>query len=201
MRRPHLVLAGAIAAVALVAGCSVPNNEDPVELTGKVPSDLLSTTTSTTTSVPEAVTKQVTMYFLDTSEGSGKLMPVTRSVDVGAGMQEILSNLFTVRPDGSERPDEKGLVSAIPESATLLSAEMAPDTSKLVVDVRGLFGNEGIQGIDLRNALAQIVWTATEDSKINEVSFRNNGSQVQALIDDLALAEGSVNRNDYNREG
>lgn len=199
MRPSRTVVASGLAAVMAVAGCTVPTNEDPVELSGTVPYGLLETTTTTTSSVPDAVTKVVSVYFLESSDGSSNLVAVPRDVDVGAGVQEILSNLFTVRPDGAERPDERGLSSAIPESATLLSASVVPGTATLVVDVRGLFGNEGIQGTPLRNALAQIVWTATELAEVSEVAFRNNGSPVQALIDDGEIAEGTVNRNDYDR--
>lgn len=196
-----LALGLGLGALAVAAGCTVPTNDEPVDLSGTVPFGLLETTTTTSSSVPEAVTKETTVYFLDSDEGTSSLVPVPRKVDVGAGVQEILSNLFTVRPDGSERPDERGLSSAIPESATLLSAEIVPGTALLVVDIRGLFGNEGIQGAPLRNALAQIVWTATENAEVNEVVFRNNGEPVQALVDDGEIAEGAVNRNHYDRQG
>lgn len=198
MRFPRTVVATGVMAVVVATGCTVPTNDEPVELSGTVPYGLLETTTTTTSSIPDAVTKEVSVYFLDSSEGADNLVAVPRDVDVGAGVQEILSNLFTVRPDSSE-PDERGLTSAIPESATLLSASIVPGTATLVVDVRGLFGNEGIQGTPLRNALAQIVWTATELADVSEVAFRDNGSPVQALIDDGEIAEGTVNRNDYDR--
>lgn len=194
---------GLLAAAVLLGGCTVPTNDEPVELTGSIPSGFLqTTTTTTTTTIPEAVTKEVTVFLLETVDGRGRLVGVPRNVDVAAGVQEVLSNLFTVRPDGEERPAERGLTSSIPESATLLSATRAGDSRRLVVDVRGLFGTEGgIQGVDLRNALAQIVWTATQDPDVAEVSFRNNGQPVQALVDDGEIAEGPVNRSNYSRDG
>ncbi len=191
-----------VAPLLLAAGaCTVPNNDEPVELSGSVPFGLLETTTTASTTVPEAVTKAVTVYFLDTTDGGTELTPVPRNVDVAAGIQEVLAHLFTVRPDGGERPAEDGLTSAIPESAVLLSASRVGDTNRLVVDVRGLFGNEGIQGDALRDALAQIVWTATEDPAVGEIVFRNNGQTVQALVDGGEVAEGAVNRNSYDRTG
>lgn len=194
--RSRVHLAVAVALAVLTAACRVGANDEPVELSGSIPFGLLETTTSTSSSVPEQVTKEVTVYFLDPAEGE-RLVAVPRDVDVAADVQAVLRNLFSVRPDGSERPLETGLTSSIPESATLLSAVFVPDSSRLIVDVRGLFGNEGIQGIDLRNALAQIVWTATDSPSVTEVVFRNSGVEVQALVDNGEVADGPVNRSDY----
>lgn len=187
----------AVAALVLAAGaCTVSTNEEPVAIGD--PFGLLEPTTTTSTSAPEAVTKQATVYFLRPSEGAISLSPVTREVAVNADIQEILGNLFSVRPDGDERPAEDGLTSAIPESAVLLGTSRAgTEGSRLIVDVRGLFGNDGIQGNDLRNALAQIVWTATEDVGVRDVTFRNNGVEVDAIVGNGQIADGPVNRNDY----
>lgn len=187
-----LVLATSVA----VSACTVSTNEEPVAIGD--PFGLLEPTTTTSTSTPEAVTKPATVYFLRTTDGTVSLTPVTREVAVAADVQEVLSNLFTVRPDGSERPDENGLTSAIPESAVLLGTSFStPESGRLIVDVRGLFGNDGIQGNDLRNALAQIVWTATEDVDVRDVAFRNNGAPVDAIVGNGSSADGPVNRNDY----
>lgn len=198
-RRAGLTLAGALAAVAVAGGCTVPMHDEPVALSGSVPARLLETTTSSATTSPESVTRQVVVYFLGSDDGTTVLTPVPRSVDVGAGVQGVLSNLFTQRPS-DERPAEVGLSSAIPESATLVSANRSDDNdARLIVDVRGLFGS--IQGADLRDALAQIVWTATEvGTGIREVVFRNDGAEVQALVDDLESTEAAVDRGDYSRQ-
>jgi spore germination protein GerM len=186
----------AVVLVVLVTGaCSVSTDEDP-QAAGDLFAQLVETSTTTTsTTAPENVTKPATVYFLNTTDGTTELVPVERDVAVAAGMQEILSNLFTV-PPGPKRPrTEWGLSSAIPDSATLLSATVTPGTSRLVVDVNGLFG--GIQGTQLRNALAQIVWTATESPEVSEVSFRSNGSAVAATVGSGELVDGPVERNDY----
>lgn len=193
MRRSLVTL---LATAALVTACTVSTNEDPVAIGD--PFGLVEPTSTTNTTSPQAVTKQTTIYFLRSTDGSVALTPVSREVDVAADVQEVIGNLFAVRPDGTERPDETGLTSAIPESAVLLGAGFASaDSGRLVVDVRGLFGNDGIQGNDLRNALAQIVWTATEDVDVRDVSFRNNGAEVDAIIGNGQIADRPVNRNDY----
>jgi spore germination protein GerM len=196
-RRPLVTLAALALAVGAATACTVPTNEEPRELSGSVPFGLLDTTTSTSTTSPEAVTKQVIVYFLRSDDGATVLEDVTRSVDVGAGVQEVLANLFSQRPT-DERPEEVGLSTAIPESATLLSATPADARpERLVIDVRGLFGS--LQGEALRDALAQIVWTATEVEGVDQVVFRRDGEVVQALVDDLESTEGPVVREDYAR--
>ena len=198
--RARVALAGGVVAVALgAAACAVPTNDEPVELSGSVPFGLLESTTTTSTSAPEAATKQVVVYMLEEEDGTTILTEVVRDIDLDAGVQEVLANLFTQRPS-DERPEEFGLSSAIPPSATLLSAARSQDNpGRLVVDVRGLFGS--IQGVDLRDALAQIVWTATAPGTgITEVVFRNDGEVVQALVDDLESVEGAVDKDDYSRE-
>lgn len=192
------VVAISVVCVAMAA-CTVANNDEPIELTGSIPFGLLETTTTTTPTTAAATqTEEAVVYLIDVRNGTS-LVGVPRNVDVGASVQVILRNLFTVRPDGTERPAEDGLATALPESAVLLSATIAESTSRLIVDVRGLFGNEGIQGTNLRNALAQIVWTATEEVNVSEVVFRNNGAPVQTLVDNGEVVEGPVNRGNYAR--
>ena len=195
-RLRHLLLA--LAALVFTGACTVPTNDEPVELSGSIVPE---TTTSTSTTAVSEDSRQVVVYMLSTREGTTTLRPVPRSIDLGSGVQGVLNNLFTQRPS-PERPAETGLTSAIPESATLLSASVAPDDpDRLVVDVQGLFGVEGPQGATLRNALAQIVWTATEgDSGINEVVFRQEGEPRQALLDNLESTTDAVDRSDYRRE-
>ncbi|MDE0803948.1 MAG: GerMN domain-containing protein [Acidimicrobiales bacterium] len=192
-----------LAALLGLGACAVSTNEEPVELSSDLFEPLLATTTTTTTTTtPSDVTKAEDVYLLRVSGGSTSLEAVSRDVDVGAGVQEVLANLFSVRPDaeGDERPAEAGLTSAIPETAELVSATLTPGTSILVVDVRGLFGDGGIQGPALRDALAQIVWTATVSPDVNNVSFRNDGNPVPAAIDNDETTDEPVNRSAYSSQ-
>lgn len=196
MTHPTRLLLVVVAAVLLAGACTVPTNDEPVELSGSIVPD---TTTSTSTTSPETATRQAFVYFLETSDSGTVLRRVPRTVEAGTGVQGVLSNMFTQRPS-DDVPLEQGLTSAIPESATLLSATPSEDDpSVLVVDVRGLFGNEGVQGTTLRNALAQIVWTATEGDPILQVVFRQDGERRPALVDNLEGTEDPVDRDDYQR--
>lgn len=196
--RPARSVAGVLVAVTLVvAGCSVSTNDEP-QAAGNLFNDLLvSSTTTTSSTTPEDVTKSATLYFLEVDEGATRLVPVERDLDIDAEVQEVLANLFTVPPNtaGDERESEEGLTSAIGSTASLRSATLAPNSSQLIVDITGLFGST--QGTGLRNALAQIVWTATADPNVNEVSFRNGGVPVDAIVGNGTSVARAVNRNDY----
>jgi len=190
---------GVVALVALAAAaCEVPTNDEPVALSG--PFATLETTTTTSTPGPRADVREVSVWMLRTQGGATVLQEVVRSVGLDDGVQEVLRALFT-QPPSDDLPEERDLSTAIPSSATLLSAEpSAVDEDRLIVDVRGLFGDEGVQGPTLRNALAQIVWTATEDGTgIEEVVFRNDGEPADALVDELESTSEPVVREDYQQ--
>lgn len=197
MRLPRRTLLAA-AALVVAGACTVPVNEEPVELSGSIVPD---TTTSTTTTTPlDADSRPIVVWFLSVEDGTTTLRDVPRTIEVGTGVQGVLANLFDQRPS-DDRPAERGLSSAIPESAELLSATpSSDDPSLLVVDVRGLFGVEGIQSGQLRNALAQIVYTATNPATgISSVIFRQEGQPREALVDDLESTAEPVRRKDYDR--
>lgn len=187
-----------VAAALAVAACDVPTNEEPVALSG--PFSRLETTTTTTTVATPADSKEVIVYLLRSEGGATVLQTVPRSVPVDAGVEATLRNLFTQAPS-DQVPAEQGLSSAIPPTATLLAAQRSEAVpERLVVDVRGLFGEQGPQGLELRNALAQIVWTVTHPTTgFREVLFRNEGQPADALVDDLETTSDPVDREDYSR--
>lgn len=196
MSRLGRLLLGVVG-LALAGACTVPTNDEPVELSAAIVPD---TTTTTTTTPPDASSRPVVAWFLSVVDGTTTLKDVPRTIAVGTGVEGVLANLFNQRPS-EERTPEVGLTTAIPDSAELLSATPSPeDPSRLVVDVRGLFGDAGIQGVELRNALAQIVWTATNPTTgITSVVFRQEGEPREALVDDLESTAEPVQRRDYDR--
>lgn len=198
-RDARRVLAVVGVAMALAAGaCSVSTNEEPVAAGNIFQEFVESTTTTTTPTTPEDETKVEPVYFLRTSAGPARLVPVDREFDLDAGVQAVLTDLFTRPPDteGDERPAERGMTSQITDSAILVSAELSSSNpNELVVDVTGVFGS--LDGSALRNALAQIVWTATSAPDIQSVSFRRDGDPVGAIIGNGETVERPVDRTDY----
>jgi len=197
VRRRLLALVTALALLA-VSGCDVPTNDEPTELSG--PFSRLDTTTTSSTTSPQVDGREAIVYMLRAEDGATVLESITRRVDSEGGVQENLRNLFS-QPPATDDPAEADLTTAIPAGATLLAAEAsAVDADRLIVDVRGLFGDQGPQGVTLRNALAQIVWTATHPTTgFTEVVFRNDGQPADALVDNLETTGDAVSRDDYAR--
>lgn len=198
LRRLLVVIVAIAVAVTAVGGCQVSTNDEPVAV-GPIFDDLLSSTTTTSpTPSTDGATKPVTVYFLRSTDAGERLYGVQRSVAVDARPLQVLNNLFDQRPDGTERVGEAGLTSAIPQSAELLSADVAPGTSTLIVDTEGLFGTDGTVGPASRDAAAQIVFTATGLEGVSEVTFLNSGSEpIGVLIGSGEVAERPVTRMDY----
>ena len=197
IRRAGLVLVTVLTGLAVLAGCTVSTNDEPVAVDDVFDGLVESTTTTVPVTSAPTATKSVTMYFLRSTEEQTELVPVERELAVEAGAQRILSDLFS-RPPAEDGPvQERGLSSAIPGTAVLLSTDVPAGTERLVIDTRGLFGDEGVQSIQLRNALGQIVCTATELPQINEVSFQNEGRSIGAIIGNSETAEGPVSCSDY----
>ena len=187
------------------ASCSVTTNDEPVAV-NQVFDRLVqpTTTTSPTTAPPQDGTRTVSFFFIRSEDGASELDAVDRQVEVDAGPQQILSNLFADRPANNPDvpPAERELTNAIPDTAALRSATMAPGAEgRLVVDTEGLFGDRGVLGPQLRNALAQIVCTATNLGSVDEVVFQSEGRAVSAIVGSGDLDDGAVNCSDYRTLG
>lgn len=179
--------------VLAIGGCSVSTNDEP-QAAGNLFATLLETTTTTSTSVPTEEQKTERLYFLETVDSVTRLRFTERSFDVGADVEEVLRNLFTAPPD--TEGTEPGLTTAIPADAVLAPVSFSDtDPTMLIVDVGGLFGS--VDGTRLRNALAQIVLTATESRDVRSVSFRRNGEPTTAIVGNDSEVERPVVRSDY----
>jgi spore germination protein GerM len=178
------------------ASCSVSTNEEPVAA-GDVFGEFEQPTTTTSSTVPEGSDKTALVYFLE-ADGSTTVQAVRRTYEQEAGIEEVLADLFETPPAEEETGQEgdPALTTAIPETATLRSAEPARrDARELVVDATGLFGS--IDGSQLRNALAQIVYTATARPGVSSVSFTSDGETRSPIVGDGTTVERPVEREDY----
>ena len=172
-------------------------NEEPVAIGD--PFGLLEATTTTSTSTPQAATKSTTVYFLRSTDGSVALTPVQREVDVAANVQEILGNLFTVRPDGSEAPRRDRPDVGHPR-------ERRPVGHRVRLGRLGSPGHRRARPVRQRRHPGQRPAQCAGPDRVDghrrhrgavTVSFRNNGAQVDAIVGNGQIADGPVNRNDY----
>lgn len=191
----------ALLIVVVAAGCTISTNDEPqIIATENVPPALLETTTSSTTSVPDAPTRLEPVYFLETIDGQVRLAEVDRAYPVDTGIAAVLDDLIDRGPDreGAEREDEAGLSTAIVE-AELIRASLDEDSGVLVIDVRGLFGEEDARGPVQIQAAAQLVYTATADDQIVAVRFLNDGEPVGAPVPGAEIGPSQpVSRSDYS---
>lgn len=196
MRRALFVLL-----LFVVGGCTVATDSEPRAIDrDAVPGNLLETTTTTSTTTPEGTTVPVCFYLL--SEGDGTtLVGVTRPLPVdtlAADKTSVLTELLSLAPNPDD-PAEDGLSSAIPEGSTLKDTAPGVDNQTLTVDLGPELTTQS-GGTQLRNAFAQIVYTATEDPAIQQVRFLVDGVPTQPFIRDGVQTDidRAVSRADYS---
>lgn len=172
-RRGAAALLGLAAALVALVACGVPNESEPRALEAdEVPEALASgATTSTTAPDPDAPSRQVEIWFLDNE----LLQPEFRELEVGEGAARAVEALL----DGTtEEERAAGVSSSIPAGTELLGSELEGD--RFTVELSEEFTT--VAGSELRNAVAQIVFTATGYPDVERVRFRVDGDLVQVPV-------------------
>lgn len=188
----------ALLAVALLAigtaGCGLsPNDEPRIIAADDLPPDLAEPTTSSTTLTSQSpTTAPVTIYYLVLQDGVTRLHAVTRDVEDVTRPRDRLAALLS-----PPTPEEQaaGILTSIPADTILLNSQLVEADQELIVDLsRSLFD---VQGEELRNAFAQLVWTATELDGVRRVRFLVDGEEFRAPDEDGIEQPGAVARSDY----
>jgi spore germination protein GerM len=195
MRRTA-ALRGLLAVVVLLgatAGCGLSANDQPrVIAADDLPPDLAEPTSSTTADTQSPITTPVTIYYLVQQDGVTRLHGVTRDVEDATRPRDRLAALLA-----PPSPDEQaaGILTSIPADTVLVNSELVEADQELIVDLsRSLFD---VQGQELRNAFAQLVWTATELEGVRRVRFLVDGVEFRAPDEDGIEQPGAVARSDY----
>ncbi|MGK2950688.1 MAG: GerMN domain-containing protein [Acidimicrobiales bacterium] len=192
MRRGLLHLAAI--ALLVAGGCGLTENDSPQAIAPEnLPPNLLEPDPGTSTTIPEAgETVAVTVYLLVREGDTTRLSPVEREVVDPAAPGELLTSLLSTP---SEAELETGVSTSIPTDTVLLSTELDEDSGELVIDISDEL--LAIQGTELANAFAQLVYTATEVEGVRQVRFLVEGEEVQAPDAEGAPVSGAVRRADY----
>lgn len=181
----------------LLGACGLSANDEPQAIPPQnLPPGLLDPNPSSSTTLPESgATTTITVYFLTTEGGTTRLARAEREVNTVEAFMPGARLLALFSQPTSEEQDE-GLSTSIPADAVLLSAP-APgeDEDVLVIDVSSEMFS--VQGQELANAFAQIVWTVSEIDGVREVRFLRDGVPTSALDGDGAEQEGPVTTADY----
>lgn len=184
-----LVLAMALS----LAACGVTAEDEPELIAGdEVPADLLDPG-STTSTTPPGATAEVVVYLLQRAGSDTQLVPVTREVEDPTRPGERVEALL--QPT-SEEEKALGLTSSIPADTVLLGTpNVDPESQELTLD----FSQElfAVEGSELSQAFAQIVWTVTELEGVRRVRFLVEGEPQRAPDADGVEQDGAVSTADY----
>jgi hypothetical protein len=176
----------ALATLAAVAGCGLTTDESPRIIDADdVPPEVLAPSSTTLPGGSEQGGGfEVSVYWI----GEGRLVEGSRRVSdaqVGTALEALLVTPPTAA-DGNVQ-------TSIPSGTELLGTARDGDT--LVVNLSPQF-TENIQGEELRRALAQIVYTATDTGVVRRVQFQVDGDDIAVLTDEGTVTE-PVTRRDF----
>lgn len=189
MRRLLLVLV-AVAALLSLAACGIEADSSPRALDeDDVPEALAATTTTSTAPGSDVPTRTIEVSFLSNEV----LRASPREVEVRAGITGAIEALLA-GPSEAER--SANITTSIPAGTELLDVQVSEDGDLLTLDFSEELG--GPQGSELRNAVAQIVYTATafNGDEDQQVRFQIDG-QVRSVPANRGATAPVVTRADY----
>jgi spore germination protein GerM len=147
--------------------------------------------TSTTLGQSPATTS-VHVYYLVQTDSITRLVAVQREVKDSTRPRDRIVALLNPPTPAEEAA---GLLTSIPAGTRLLDTKRSANGAELTLDLsRSLFD---IQGEELRNAFAQLVWTATELPGVQQVRFLVAGKEFRVPNQDGIEQPGAVSRADY----
>lgn len=183
---------------AIAVGCGIPLDDEPIVIANDELPQSLQTGSSTTTTLPDLLSEDVTIFLLDPGDGEAQLVPVVRQVPVVDGGTEIAQVILEQLLAGptSEEQLEANLTSAIVASddapISVVSLERPADNQLVVV----LSEAPAIEGSDRTVAFAQLVFTLTELSTVDQVRFaiRDENGNDEDISVSTGSEEGDVRR-------
>lgn len=198
LRRPWPALATSLIALSVLlgaAGCGIATDRAPKAIdAADLPADLVDPNVSSTTTIPGSVTTaSVTVYFLTRQGEITRLTPVQREVASRSRAADRIKAVLT-GPTADEQ--RLGLISTIPTDTVLLDTTFVPTDGELVVNLSGALFD--VQGKELANAFAQLVWTVTESPGVRQVRFKVDGQAYRTPNAEGIEQDGAVTRGDYN---
>ena len=198
MSRPPVRLRWCLVVALLVgvAACGLSENENPrIIAADDIPEGLVDEAPSSSTTITDTPsTATINVYYLVLQDGATRLVAVPRDVTDPARAKDRLEALLA-----PPTPEEQtaGITTSIPAGTTLLGTELIEADRELVVDLsRSLFD---IQGEELRNAFAQLVWTITQLDGVRQVRFLVDGEEYRVPDEDGIEQPGAVRQADYEK--
>jgi spore germination protein GerM len=185
MRRAHVALLAT--AVALAAACGVPTDDAPRAVaTAEIPEALVAAPTTTTAPTSGVVAD---LYFLRTEDGQALLTPEQTRIE-NQQTATVLETLVATVPE--DLPE--GVNSAIPVETAVLNTDLRDGV--LTVDLSENFAT--VSGDILIQAVAQIVYTATDLVGVDGVLVSVDGEPTTLPDDESSEITGPATRADYS---
>lgn len=176
-----------------VTGCGLSPNDEPQAIEADdIPADILDPNPPTSTTLSDLPTGFVTVYLIVRKGETTRLSPVQRDVTDPTSRGAAITALLEPT---SDQEQQQGLSSSIPSDTVLLDTTYVQDGRELVVNLSGALFD--IQGKELANAFAQLVWTVTELDGVHQVRFKVDGEAYRAPNAEGIEQDGAVTRSDY----
>ena len=144
-------------AILFFLGCGIPQDSSPVSIQSTFPEN---TTPQTDTQVSED-SRTFTIYLLD---AESRLVPVTRELSGTELRITDLINELIANP--TEAESSMALSTAVPVGLSLDGVSVDGVVAKINFEPGGL---EIVEGEQLTEALAQIVWSVTESGDVTSL--------------------------------
>lgn len=185
MRRAAVAL---IVAILCAGGCGVPTDSG-VEVADRddVPFGLLDADRAPATGPPQGVGSVVDIFLYDPA--AGHLVPVTRRVE-SSGPSAVIAELES---GPSEAEATLGLQSALSEIDAIDGLRV--DGTRVTVDLTETFTE--LSGTEQRIALAQLVFSLTDRTEVEELGVTVEDAPVEVPRGDGTLTGDPVGRSDY----
>ncbi len=190
--RPSVALRVAVGALlaltAASAACGIPSGGAPTVIAKvDVPFHLLNPSPSTTVAPPPAVGVTETIFL---AVGGAHLQQVTRDVPVPANLTQILAALL----DG---PTAAESAAGLQTFLTSTHPQVTATVSNGIATVDFASNPVQVVGPDQTLAVAQVVFTATQQPGISGVAFQIAGQPIEVPTASGVQASGPVNRTLY----
>jgi spore germination protein GerM len=208
VRRSQALAVAATCIVISASSCGVPGDSEdrplaPNEIAYRPLPEPTTSTTSTTTTPPAttaapptttipAVTSTTTpvAYPLDVYWIEGSLIRPVRRAEIEATLKSAIDAL---RAGPMFADSDQGLRSAIPGPDTIESAELQNGTATINLGSSFLT----LPGAEQTLAIAQIVYTVTNQPGVGLVEFRLGGRALSVPTADGQPSKGALSRDDY----
>ncbi len=191
--------AGLVSATVLLGACGVPLDDEPsIIATEDLPQPLQPGTSSTTTTLPDQLTEEIRIFLVARNDGEAQLVQVIRQVpvvDAGSDIAPIVLEQLFEGPTSEEQLEANLTSSIVPSGDTPIEVVQLdrPADNQLVVV---LSEAPNIEGSDRTVAFAQLVFTLTELSTVDQVRFavRDENGEDADLSVSTDTEEGDVRR-------